>query len=51
MNEFVKISQLDPDSKSEVKKYFTELYGPEYANAMVEDFSTAKKDAVSTKGK
>lgn len=44
MSKFVKISQLDPESKKELKKYWTPLYGSEFADAMVKDYDTDKSE-------
>jgi hypothetical protein len=37
--QFVKISALDEANRKKVKDLFTPLYGAEYAEAMVKDYS------------
>jgi hypothetical protein len=51
MAKFKKISELDQSSRSKVKEYFSELYGNEYANAMVQDYKPEgeKKKVVAKK--
>ena len=40
---FKKIAELAPEDRTKVKSYFTELYGAEYAAAMVQDFEQGGK--------
>lgn len=48
---FVKISELKPEDRSKLRSYFEELYGTEYANAMIEDYeSGGKKMKVAASG-
>jgi hypothetical protein len=49
---FVKTSELAGDDRSKVKGYFSELYGPEYAAAMVKDYEPeGEKKEVAAKSK
>ena len=38
MSEFKKVSELAGEDRTKLKGYWKELYGPEYAKAMVTDF-------------
>lgn len=49
MSNFKKIAELQPETRTNLKQYFTELYGPDYANAMVQDYTTSAKDVVEPK--
>jgi hypothetical protein len=56
MSNFVKISALTNEDRSKIKTYWTELFGPEFSAAMVEDYDvdgeTKKVEAsVSSKKK
>lgn len=54
MSKFEKISKLTPEDKSKVRSYWEQLYGGEYANAMVTDFKPdgdQKKAEASSKNK
>ena len=43
MPKFVKISELQGEDKTKLKGYWKELYGDEYANAMVTDYKPEGK--------
>ena len=50
MSTFVKVSALSEKDRAKVKDYWTDLWGAEFASAVVEDYkSTAKTQKVASK--
>ncbi len=43
MSNFKKISELAGEDRTKLKAYWTELYGAEFANAMVTDYKPEGK--------
>jgi len=52
MTNFIKISALSDKDRTKIKGYFKDLFGDEFANAMVEDYKAdAKKKKVEASKK
>ncbi|HUU89036.1 MAG TPA: hypothetical protein VMX17_14975 [Candidatus Glassbacteria bacterium] len=52
MSKFTKVSELAGEDRTKLKGYWKDLFGPEYANAMVTDFKPdGKEKKVEARGK